>query len=104
MSRSTQQRDLWVGDLAGAPETDRQDVSLLVNRRRPGRAQRISPELVSLLRERELSAKRHTLPVLPEVDEVEHLNWFHFLISFFITLTLSVSVWAVIFMGGLLFF
>ncbi len=104
MNRSTQQRDLWVGDLQDAAETDRPDAYLLADRRRPGRAQRVSPELLFLLRERDLSAKLLTVPTPIESDRIEHLNWFHFLLSFCITLTMSVSVWAIIFMSGMLFF
>ena len=104
MNHSTQQRDLWIGDLQDAAETNSPNAFPLADRRRPGRAQRVSPELLSLLRERDLSAKRLTLPVSIESDRIERLNWFHFLISFYITLTMSVSVWAIIFLGGMLVF
>ena len=100
MDRPTQQQDIWVRDRLNSGGTGGEDASLLANRRRPGRAKHVSPELVSLLRERDLSLKQYAAPVSFEAEAVERLNWFHFLLSFCITLTISASVWAIIFAGS----
>lgn len=90
MDRSADQEDL-----PGAGEAASRD-AVLENRRRPGRAQDVSPELLSLLRELDLSIQQDPSPALKRTDKAGSLDWVRVSFGFCVTLVMSLIIWAVV--------